>query len=91
MDRKELILLFCSLLLIVSTRSENSTETESYCNLNAENSAINHKIISCTPSSDVIINQGQDVLCIYLKNQNGQYANTSVEVDGVKSIGLVRI
>lgn len=87
MSRKDLFFLLCSLSLILAIKSQTNEDLCSFKN----NGLTNIKSINCDPISAVIINQGEEILCISLDNRNGKYANTSIEVEGVRSIGLVNI
>lgn len=91
MVNKELFILLCFLSFIISIKSQNSEDLRYVCTIKIKNNESNYKSINCDPIYDIFINQGEDYLCIYLDNQNGQYINSSIEVEGVKSIGLVNI
>lgn len=90
MSRKDLFFLLCSLTLVFAIKGQTSEDFKSLCSFE-NNELSNSKSINCNPVSDIVINQGEEIICITLDNRNGKYANTSIEVEGVKSIGLVNI
>lgn len=88
---KELFFLLYTIISINSIKSQNSEVITKLCDFNNKNNDLNnYKLINCAPNTDVIINQGEESLCIYVDNRNGKYTKSSIEIDGgVTSIELV--